>query len=388
MDLNLDIDNYNENELKQLFDLPINYDKIVIETQSSILIENINKNTNIDEKTKKLTIIFLKKAKNIIIKGIQENKIIESNNNIIQEKKEIPYILSFPYEYFQGTINPLKKRTIIQYLNIDSRFRNNRFISVPSDFNITLPSAIKNVLQYQLVSIELPSVFYNISEQYKNNRFKIIINDEEKTILIPFGDYNNTTIFNAINVNLNNMGTPFSFISFSLESYSSKTIIQPNGSGIVDSLDIIFYENDEIDDICEPIINQQTLGWLLGFRRYKYSNRTNYISECPIDLSGIKYYYLAIDDFHNNMNKSFYGAFKSSLLNNYVIARISNKPNKNRMNVLFDGEFGIVSTPREYFGPIDILSMNVQLLDEYGYIIDTNNMNINFTLSLISVYDI
>jgi hypothetical protein len=37
---------------------------------------------------------------------------------------------------------------------------------------------------------------------------------------------------------------------------------------------------------------------------------------------------------------------------------------------------------------VDIQKLNIQLLDEYGRIIDLNNMDYSFCLSLQSIYDL
>ena len=179
------------------------------------------------------------------------------------------------------------------------------------------------------------------------------------------------------------------YISFSIEQKTLKTIININDSDKINSLSLIFYEIDN-DNVCIPIIRQQSLGWLLGFRQYVYSNNLYYTSDSMIDLSGSKYLYLVIDDFNNNVNNNFVGAFKSSILNNNIISRISIKSNddNNSNNILVNDEFNMISPSREYFGPVNILLMNIQLLDEYGGQVDLNNMNFNFCLSLLSIYDL
>jgi len=48
----------------------------------------------------------------------------------------------------------------------------------------------------------------------------------------------------------------------------------------------------------------------------------------------------------------------------------------------------LVTTARQYFGPVDIQKLGVQLLDEYGRVIDLNNMDFSFCLTLQSIYDL
>ena len=54
------------------------------------------------------------------------------------------------------------------------------------------------------------------------------------------------------------------------------------------------------------------LGWLMGFRNGYYENNTTYVSEGLINLVGLRYIYLVVDDFNNSVLDGFYGAFTSS----------------------------------------------------------------------------
>ena len=127
-------------------------------------------------------------------------------------------------------------------------------------------------------------------------------------------------------------------------------------------------------------------GWLLGFRNGIYTNNKNYVSEGVLDLTGSKYMYLVVDDYTNNVNNGFYSAFNSSLLNKNILARISLQANT--FNILQQNNLNVLTTPREYFGPINLQNMTVQLLDDYGRIVDLNNMDFSFCLTLTIVYDL
>ena len=43
--------------------------------------------------------------------------------------------------------------------------------------------------------------------------------------------------------------------------------------------------------------------------------------------------------------------------------------------------FSLITTPRQYFGPVDIQKLQIQLLDEYGRILNLNNMDYSFCLT-------
>jgi hypothetical protein len=124
----------------------------------------------------------------------------------------------------------------------------------------------------------------------------------------------------------------------------------------------------------------------MGFREGYYENNVSYVSEGIIDVVGTKYIYLVVDDFNNSVNDGFYGAFTSSLLNKNILARISLQGSV--FSVLSQNNFILITTPRQYFGPVDIQKLQIQLLDEYGRILNLNNMDYSFCLTFQTIYDL
>jgi hypothetical protein len=411
MNFDLNIENYTRGELIEMFELPANFDRNIVEIKEAKLRDTIVNNSQINKDTKVETINFLTKAKNIILsedkpqnKSLQQkiedfynssyelksSKIEDPGEHMIQVRPEKPYLTSFPSEFFPGIINPLKKRTIRTNLNIDTRFRDNYYSTASSNFNIQLPLNIDNVLQMQLSSIELPTSYYVVSKQYNNNYFNIVVNGENRVISIPDGNYTQSTIMDIINTQLTQAGAPFSYISFIVNltnntTGSAQTLVGPNVTGVVTQLELNFqYDRNGIEDRGTPL--PLKFGWNLGFRNGIYSGVTNYVSEGIVDLTGPRYFYLVVDDYNNNVNNNFYSAFNSSILNKNILARISLQANT--FNILEQNNLNIVTTPREYFGPINLYTMNIQLLDEYGRVVDLNNMDYSFCLTLITVYDL
>jgi hypothetical protein len=119
-----------------------------------------------------------------------------------------------------------------------------------------------------------------------------------------------------------------------------------------------------------------------------YINNSNYVSEGVVNLLGPRYLFLVVDDFNNNVNNGFYSAFNNSILNKNILARISNIQSASSFNVLTQNNLNLITYPRQYYGPVNILNMNIQLLDEYGRIIDLNNMDFSFCLTFQTAYDL
>ena len=420
MNFDLNINNYQKNELKEMFDLPANYDSLLVDIKEAKLRESILKNKEIKNEVRMKTIYFLTEAKKILLGDVYQkveyakekvqdyfNSIYDlksvkiddaDNEHMVQVRENRPYLSSFPSEFFPGVINPLKRRINKQNLNIDTRFRENYYGSPSTNFNVTLPLMINNVLTMQLAAIELPTTFYNISKQYGNNFFTLTVTDssvpttETQVVNIPDGNYTYTGIVNLLNTIMTNLGGLFQNIVFGININTN------NGSGQmfvgIDSIPIISpvtsfslnfqADRNGIDDRNTPL--PLKLGWTFGFRNGIYENNLNYVSEGVVDLLGPRYLYLVVDDFNNNVNNNFYSAFNSSILNKNILARISLQANT--FNIFSENNLNIVTTPRQYFGPVKIQNLNIQLLDEYGRIIDLNNMDYSFSLTFQTAYDL
>ena len=411
MNFDLNIENYSRDELIQMFELPNHFDKNIIEIKESKLRESILNNSDINKETQAKTINFLVKAKNIILNDeknqnrsfqqkiedfynssyeLKPSKLEDTEEHMLQVRPEKPYLSSFPSEFFKGIINPLKKKTIKKNLNIDSRFRENYYSSTSTNFNLTLPTNFDDVVQMQLSSIEIPTTYYVVSKQYGNNFFSLTVNISTTIINIPDGNYSQNTIINAINNQLLLAGSPFNKVIFAVNlangiSGSGQTMVgfsDLSGNTILD----LNFQADKygIDDRNTPL--PLKFGWLLGFRNGIYVNNLNYVSEGVIDVSGPKYLFLVIDDYSNSVNNSFFSAFNSSILQKNILARISLQSNP--FHILQQNNLNIITTPRDYFGPVNLLNMRIQLIDEYGRIVDINNMDFSFCITLTTIYDL
>ena len=412
MNFDLNIENYNRDELIEMFELPSNFDKNIVEIKEARLKDNIINNKEINKETQVQTLNFLLKAKNIILNDSQPqkntplqqkiedfynssyelktSKLEDREEHMIQVRPEKPYLSSYPSEFFPGIINPIKKRTIKKNLNIDTKFRENYYTSSASNFNFSLPINFNDVLQMQLASIELPTTYYVVSKQYGNNFFSITVDAYLPVVInIPDGNYTQSTIIDAINNQLLSTAL-YNDVNFVVNltngtTGSGQTLVGFSVIGAHTKLELNFQaDRYGVSDRNTPL--PLKLGWILGFRNGIYTGSINYVSEGVVDIKGPKYFFLVVDDYNNSVNNNFYSAFNSSILNKNILARISLQANT--FSVLEQNNLSLVTTPREYFGPVNIQTMNVQLLDEYGRIVDLNNMDFSFCVTLTTVYDL
>lgn len=393
---NLNIDKYSIEELIDVFNLPPNYTRIMIGAMGDEIIGHITGNNSVSESVKNETVKFVINARNILEEEYEKKEfamkpveVTNSSNHMVQMKEKKTYSSTYPSEYFPGIINPLERKINVEYLNIDSQFRENYTTTYSSNFHITLPLQINNVLSMRLESIEIPKSFYAVSEQHKNNCFSIKIGNSFKLIIIPNGSYTYCEIIETINAILAAEGGDFLMIKFTVlaqyENGNGPTFVtvDPLYEHLGHTIELNFQPSDSYQ--CLPLL----FGWMLGFRQPYYVGSSHYVSEGPISISGPKYVYLVIEDFNNSAPNSFYGAFTSSILDRNILAKIT-MPNTSTATTTTSVSANnlIVASLRKYYGPVNLLKLQIQLIDEYGRIVNLNSMDYSFCLTLQTVYNI
>lgn len=326
---------------------------------------------------------------------------------------------------------------VTQVISIDTRFRPNYQDTLSTSFTLELPEIQKNVTSMKIASIEMPMTYYSISTMLSNNTMLILgdISDNLQytsyvtsdftgiqsawLVTIEDGRYDTSwtgtmeTSKTAINdamdaaipgaVNENNMFSPFSDPStndyfdsssnffYSVDSINKKSVFtDQTNNNIVKQLRFNVDQSGNIDDK-ENI--QTKLGWMLGFRNTEYTTSTDVNpitlvetitikSEGVPFLSGMRYCFLALNDFKNMSLPSFVISYSDSVKSENIIARINLAMGGDMSVGGRDGGFTHNSTrSRVYQGPVDIQKIQVSLHDEYGRIIDLNNMDWSFTLA-------
>ena len=211
-------------------------------------------------------------------------------------------------------------------------------------------------------------------------------------------------------------------------SYTKESIPSPWYAGdsatvfpIQRLIDVEFNINNDSpmtqSDYMAPL--QLQLGWQLGFRNAQYRGTMNmpsvyefglgndwvvtesssgpangtlanpnvFISEGIALVKGPAYGYIVIDDYNNNVNQNFTQAYADSVFrSSHVMSKVSLSQLQSTAAYLQSSVLGVVTT-RTYFGPVDIQKLHIQFLDEYGRVIDLNNMDWSLTLSFICQYD-
>jgi len=427
MNFDLNIGNYNVSELEEIFDLGGNYDTKTINERERKLTQNVANDKKIDSAHKANILQFISQAKQIILNnrqqplipmttgssryktestvnaldsiyhldyGLSKSSTVEAGNTNIIKQTATPFVYSSVNDYNRGTINPLDIQTIKKHLNIDTRFRENYYATTSTNFHVTLPLKMSKVVNLELTAMELPSTFYAVSKVLGNNTFVLEILDEPSLLVsIPDGNYDYLSLQNYLNHFLSSLedDSPYSEIEFladinkmgGTKNGSGKMVVGSKSGELAFSINFLV-DNSGNEDKLSPL--PLKFGWLMGFRAGYYENALTYVSEGVIDLTGPNYIYLVVDDFNNSYDDGFYGSFNSSLLNKNIMARISLQGSVFN-HLSSSNSYNLITSSRQYFGPVDIQKLQIQLLDEYGRILNLNNMDYSFCLTYQTLYD-
>ena len=121
--------------------------------------------------------------------------ILKGGDHDITQNKIVPVKYTNNWAFPDGVINPVDKRTITKVVCIDSLFRENYARTSASDFMWTLPENLKNVVSMKVVSLELPSAWYAISDKNNSNYFIINLFRYKVIKTNPFLRSKNTKCF-------------------------------------------------------------------------------------------------------------------------------------------------------------------------------------------------
>jgi hypothetical protein len=124
----------------------------------------------------------------------------------------------------------------------------------------------------------------------------------------------------------------------------------------------------------------------MGYRNALYTGQQSYVAEGVYNGSFTEYIYFILNDFNNSQSQNIIGMFSKSTIGNNILAMIP--LNVDSFHICFDNGADFIEKKREYFGPVNIQKLKIQLLNQYGEILDLNCMDFSFSLELEVGYDI
>ena len=348
-------------------------------------------------------------------------------------------------------MNPLSVKTLAKFLHFDSKFRKNYYSTSATDVLFNLPYTINNTIELELHEIDIPDSYYQISSLLGNNYFHIVAQASPDSswnyftfeVTIPDGNwttdtfvyYLNNTVFTtdwdeAIKANdptgslglsgeyyerpnlITNTTTGNQRIVASYSSYSNKITIGINN---IDSSDlsnnstnhkdlsgIELYFNIPSGTVADISLGtfettssnlsvREKLGFMMGYKSAKYVGNTSYVTESPANLLSSNYFYLIVNDFIGNHTESNIIAYTDSYNSKDVFAKIS-KNNMTPISTTLKQTATQAQNPmfvvsRKYMGPVNIKKLRLSVVDEFGRVIDLNNLDWSCTIKFTYLYE-
>jgi len=277
------------------------------------------------------------------------------------------------------------KETKKKKINVDTRFSDEYKLASTASFTITLPERIPDVTSMFVSTLELPMSFYNISTALGNNTFTVVLGGTTKSIIIPDGQYSDTTTLAAeISSLLTAASISATVLTFTVDN--NKAVFTPKSSS---GNGTIYFDTDSSGNF-DKYHFKSKLGWLLGFRETRivlnYSAAVAAVtSDAFINVSGPRYLYLVVDEYSKGNQNSFVCPLFNSRINKNILARIAIDTTFAPFGkILVATEYNglLVSDRRDYTGKIDLLRLNVQLIDELGRNVDLNGLDYSFCLEV------
>lgn len=459
MDFDLNINNYETNDLLKLLNISPNYTLDIVENKVRNYCETIKNDRTISINSKKDILYFFNDVKikllqtielpdndynhqrknaknsanlinnNTITKNISTNNIFsdtkidyditeeenneDTTNHPIVNKPFTNFIYSNPSMAFDGIINPLERRVITKVISLDSRFRENYCSTNSNNFPIELNSPLQNVISMKLVALELPRMWYSISNAFGNNVMEIELynmkdyaNNTQK-IIIPNGNYSNETLVMMLNNYFTNVKNGLEYIRFDVNIANSKAYFYVKSDPTVDTIlpydpanahySPNFYYRLNFSNKCSGF------GLYLGYKNAIYDGtkdsifqdnffvvpgviyRGIIISEISCGTNLDYYIFVDVNDFNKNFTTNTIVSQKTnSFLGNNILGRIT-------LNILPDGI--LINNPsdynfktRDYYGPVKIRKLQIRLIDRFGREIDLLNNDFSISLEFNVLY--
>lgn len=389
MSFELDISKYNNDDLRKIFNLNINYTLQDIQLNKEILKSRLLSNNSLPQSQQDKIIQFLNNAQTILLDSVLDLKIKPSRS--YKTKQEL--------------------------LCIDTKFRKNYYNTSSTDFLYDLPFNLRDVLSISLCEISIPYSIWSINEKHQNNYFWIEKEETWYYIRLQNGNYeDNTDIINQINhairISLQFEPSDNSGVYFNINKNTGQSVFASSDASFnvyfnrspLDH-DTIIHENENKFKFVHSdpgILNRnlmQGLGWILGFRRGQYKIKEDdiesykdisyskvVISEGMYDKWNPKNVFLIVDDFTNNSNNGVINTFTESIGSSNILARLQTNLNLSSKNELTEPNPNMsIFSKRTYNGPVDIKKLKFKLVDDFGRTVDLNNMDFSFAICILSL---
>jgi len=424
----LKIQDYTLHEIHNLFGLKDPHTLEDIVNSDLKLTERIKTDGSIDSDKKKQILTFLSEAKEKLIDEqkksmahMTKTHVHTGDGHMVQSRsnREKAYVVQQGH-YIPGQNTAMNQKGVPlavykKVLAINSKFRDDYYGTLSTDFLLNLPTKISKIVSLELTGLEFPNTYFQISKSLGNNFFWLGWQKDSETSLslellwyyisIPDGTYKRNEMQTIINTMIQKAtgkgGDECPQCTIHTASFRTVFALPTTTTNKAALLQLAFNRTRGGKTITDPSQNKfdqpplasaaviaQNFGWILGFRMAEYKASTAYVSEGVYDAWGTKYLYLIVNDFNKNFSNLIEPVYNSSLGRDNILARISLAP---LLSTISNGtsladQFNPGDYIRNYFGPIDIEKIRITFTDEFGGVINLNNMDLSLAITCTCLY--
>jgi hypothetical protein len=302
----------------------------------------------------------------------------------------------------KNRVNAYASDTRVTNYIFNTLFRDDFENSWSTDCTFTLPKRLTNIISLSLSGIQYPN--YGFTFARGKDTTTIYIYEEttnlEGIVEIPEGNYTidqfPTILEQAINftiVGSYTPGGPNRFTVF-INPYTRFVTIQNSTNNFrINTIKGQYSKCPIVPDFFTPNpktgISRQSLikslGYQIGFRKTEYSGAKSYTSESLYDASYSDYVYFILNDYCNNQASNNYSMFQNQIFDNNILAIIP--VTAESFSSTFDNNSNFIYKTRNYYGPVNISKISIQLTNQFGFPINIHYSDFIFCLQTVDIYN-
>jgi hypothetical protein len=165
------------------------------------------------------------------------------------------------------------------------------------------------------------------------------------------------------------------FINFSCNDYKFK-----QGSYL--DYDSVDPKNPEIS----PSMLYNTMGYYIGYRKTEYVGEQSYTSESMFDPLYTDYVYFALNDYNKNYGEVITGVLPNALIAKNVLALVP--LTSGQFTTTFLNAADLIYKTRTYSTPVELTKFAIQMLNQYGELLDLYQRDYAFCIEVNHLYNI
>lgn len=248
-------------------------------------------------------------------------------------------------------------------VNINSLYRDKSIYPNAQKFTYNLSSNLNNIIHMRLTSLEIPNVDYVFTTEKNNKTFKITVGFVSETIVLDDGNYSSDTLINLITEKFDEINTARGFdLSVTINVKSGKIVFSNDTAFTLDF--------SRTGDTTYPNLNYH-----FGFTN-EINTGTTITSDSVINLIGINYFFVKINNISNIIDEKVGDAFAK------VIANVD------KFNVQFEDFESFVTKDKQFRSPQNFNKLEIEIVDYLGNPLNMYNHDVSMTLELGYIYDL